>query len=437
MEVCPMRKKTFLGMLIFLILFVPLLMAQTISHQPYGISTPKWYGYSSGAPASYYLAAPTLSANDTACGIAATQTLTNKTLTAPTLTTPIIASLYQDAAKTKLMTVPDTASDTLSAIAATQTLTNKTLTTPIIASLYQDAGKTKLMTLPDTASDTLVTLAAEQTLTTKTLTTPIIASLYQDAGKTQLMTLPNTASDTLVALAAEQTLTTKTLTTPIIASLYQDAGKTKLMTVPDTASDTLVALAAEQTLTTKTLTSPTVNGGVHTGITLNNSASGKVQIPEGTPVNAVAAVGTLTIGAQPTLEQTFVVATQTFTWKESRSQAGEVTQGADAPAAVANAVTAINADLAGVVLASDGEGDTVVVTAVTKGTSGNAIIFTEACDNITIDGEGTLGGTTPGVDGTVGSANEVLSDGSYLYLAIAANTVADNNWRRVALGSAY
>ena len=348
-----MRKKTFFGMLIFLILFVPLLMAQTISHQPYGISTPKWYGYSSGAPASYYLAAPTLSANDTACGIAATQTLTNKTLTAPTLTTPIIASLYQDAAKTKLMTVPDTASDTLCAIAAQQTFTNKTLTTPIIASLYQDAGKTKLMTLPDTASDTLV------------------------------------------------------------------------------------ALAAQQTLTTKTLTSPTVNGGTHTGITLNNSASGKVQIPEGTPVNAIAAVGTMTIGAQPTLEQTFVVATQTFTWKESRSQAGEVTQGADAPAAVANAVTAINADLAGVVLASDGEGDTVVVTAVTKGTSGNAIIFTEACDNITIDGEGTLGGTTPGVDGTVGSANEVLSDGSYLYLAIAANTVADNNWRRVALGSAY
>jgi hypothetical protein len=53
-----------------------------------------------------------------------------------------------------------------------QTLTNKTLTTPIIASMYQDAGKTKLMTLPNTASDTLVTLAATQTLTGKTLTAP-------------------------------------------------------------------------------------------------------------------------------------------------------------------------------------------------------------------------------------------------------------------------
>ncbi len=51
----------------------------------------------------------------------------NIALTTPTLTTPIIASIYQDAGKTKLMTLPNTASDTLAAIAATQTLTNKTI----------------------------------------------------------------------------------------------------------------------------------------------------------------------------------------------------------------------------------------------------------------------------------------------------------------------
>lgn len=55
-----------------------------------------------------------------------------------------------------------------------ETLTNKTLTTPVIASIYQDAGKTKLMTLPNSASDTLVTLAATQTITGKTLTSPKI-----------------------------------------------------------------------------------------------------------------------------------------------------------------------------------------------------------------------------------------------------------------------
>jgi hypothetical protein len=55
-----------------------------------------------------------------------------------------------------------------------QTLTNKTLTTPVIASFYQDAGKTKLMTTPNTASDTLAAIAATQTLTNKTLTSPVL-----------------------------------------------------------------------------------------------------------------------------------------------------------------------------------------------------------------------------------------------------------------------
>lgn len=59
-------------------------------------------------------------------------------------------------------------------LATTQTLANKTLTTPVIASFYQDAAKTKLMTTPDTASDTLVTLAATQVLTNKRLTSPKI-----------------------------------------------------------------------------------------------------------------------------------------------------------------------------------------------------------------------------------------------------------------------
>lgn len=99
-------------------------------------------------------------------------------------------------------------------LTSAQTLTNKTLTTPVVASFYQDAGKTKLMTTPNTASDTLTAIAATQTLTNKTLTTPVVASVYQDAGKTKLMTVPDTASDTLAAIAAIQTFTNKTLTSP-------------------------------------------------------------------------------------------------------------------------------------------------------------------------------------------------------------------------------
>jgi hypothetical protein len=59
-------------------------------------------------------------------------------------------------------------------LAGTQTLINKTLTTPIVASLYQDAGKTKLMTVPNVASDTFAMLGATQTMVNKTLTSPTI-----------------------------------------------------------------------------------------------------------------------------------------------------------------------------------------------------------------------------------------------------------------------
>jgi len=52
------------------------------------------------------------------------------------------------------------------------TLTNKTLTAPIISTLYQDAGKTKTITMP-AATDTLVGKATTDTLTNKTLTSPV------------------------------------------------------------------------------------------------------------------------------------------------------------------------------------------------------------------------------------------------------------------------
>ena len=100
-------------------------------------------------------------------------TTNTKTMTNKTLTTPVIGSIYTDATKDKLMSLPDTASDTLAAIAATQTLTNKTLTTPVLSSFYQDAGKTLLVTVPAT-TDTLATLNGAETLANKTLTSPIV-----------------------------------------------------------------------------------------------------------------------------------------------------------------------------------------------------------------------------------------------------------------------
>jgi hypothetical protein len=55
-------------------------------------------------------------------------------------------------------------------LVGTETLTNKTLVTPVISTMYKDAAKTKLMTVPDVASDTFVVLDAIQKLTNKDLT---------------------------------------------------------------------------------------------------------------------------------------------------------------------------------------------------------------------------------------------------------------------------
>ena len=103
----------------------------------------------------------------------------------------------------------------------------------------------------------------------------------------------------------------------------------------------------------------------------------------------------------------------------------------------ANAVTAIalaiTNDASAVVTAVDGAGDTVVLTAKVKGVVGDAITTTTDLANGAF-AAGTLGS---GVNGTVGAARQVLVDSSYLYFAIAVNTIADANWRRIALGSAF
>ena len=65
-------------------------------------------------------------------------------------------------------------------LTGTQTLTNKTLTTPVLASFYQDVARAKLMTTPNTASDTLAAIAATQTLTNKRIT-PRVVTTTDDA----------------------------------------------------------------------------------------------------------------------------------------------------------------------------------------------------------------------------------------------------------------
>lgn len=119
-----------------------------------------------------------------------------------------------------------------------------------------------------------------------------------------------------------------------------------------------------------------------------------------TDAAAVAAKGTITMTGVATENETFVIGTQTFTWKAARSGVGEVTVGATAAAACTNIVTAVGLDLA-TVTAALGAPNTVIITAVTAGIVGNTIDFTESSTNMAMDdyGGGHLGGTQAGVDG--------------------------------------
>ncbi|MEA3227208.1 MAG: hypothetical protein U9Q07_14760 [Planctomycetota bacterium] len=114
---------------------------------------------------------------------------------------------------------------------------------------------------------------------------------------------------------------------------------------------------------------------------------------------------------------------------------GTTAAGADCTAAnaVTALVTSVTANDTEGVGAADGAGDTVDLTADTKGTAANSIATTEAMAN------GSFGAVTleSGVDGTVGAQWDMKVDSSYLYVCIATNTIADANWRRVSLGTAY
>lgn len=125
----------------------------------------------------------------------------------------------------------------------------------------------------------------------------------------------------------------------------------------------------------------------------------------------------------------------------------DVLIGANASDTIDNLIAAINAAAGegttygtgttaqGDVTAAAGGGDTMDITAAVKGVAGNAIAKAE--DNTNMDWDGVGAVLTGGIDGTVGVLNEMCVDASYIYHAIAANTIADTNWRRVTLGSAY
>lgn len=140
---------------------------------------------------------------------------------------------------------------TVAGVSEAQTFTNKTLTTPVIASFYQDAAKTKLMTVPAVASDTLVTLAASQTLTNKTLTAPVLGGSVTGT----------------YTLAGTPTITSPAISSPTISGSPTAAGSTwtDLGTVTTAAFTTITNLGS--------VTTADMNGGTIDGVTIGGASA--------------------------------------------------------------------------------------------------------------------------------------------------------------------
>lgn len=178
------------------------------------------------------------------------------------------------------------------------------------------------------------------------------------------------------------------------------------------------------------------------GTMLYELQMGDFYLEEGTaPVNGVASQGTLTFSDVVADGQTVTIGTDVYEFDTDASVTEgnilvDVSGGVTASAAVTALVAKITSDGDGTYSAVDGAGDTVVVTAATKGVAGDLIATTETCTNGEWDAV-TLGTTTAGVDGTVGTENDIYRDDSYLYVCIGTQTIADNNWRRISIGSVY
>jgi hypothetical protein len=182
------------------------------------------------------------------------------------------------------------------------------------------------------------------------------------------------------------------------------------------------------------------------------SVLSKVSIPSGTPVNAVRAQGTLTVtggGNQIANNDTVTLDVKTYTFKTVLTPSeGEVLIGANDTAALLNLKNALNltgtpgtdyscAAAHPTVSGLSSDATTLIARALVAGVAGNSIASTEVSAELSWDGTGTLGATVLGVDGTVGSAREMLADSSYFYYCTTANSLSGANWRRVSLGSAY
>ncbi len=195
-----------------------------------------------------------------------------------------------------------------------------TFTTPVIASFYQDAGLTKLMTTPNVASDTLVTLAAAQTLTSKTLTSPTINGTIATTG----LTLPAVTLSGAVAGGA-QTISNANVTVGASRTLDVSAGTLTLadnQISGDKVEGGTIAATTITTLSTTTINAHALGGNMTVGeyaIVLDASLSGDETW------SGITELGTM--GYAATVGDLMYLAVADTKWEKAKADAAATSKG--------------------------------------------------------------------------------------------------------------
>jgi len=156
------------------------------------------------------------------------------------------------------------------------------------------------------------------------------------------------------------------------------------------------------------------------------------------PVNAQFASEILTMDTQPTVGKFIVIGTRTYviTTDGTAAAEGEIDEGAD----IADFKTLLLRALDGTdvwetanaeVTYTAWVGDTLLLKAPVRGVIGNTVITTMT--EVGGANDFPTATLTGGVDGTVGEIGTTIFSATTMYIAKAANTIADANWRAIPL----
>lgn len=194
-----------------------------------------------------------------------------------------------------------------------------------------------------------------------------------------------------------------------------------------------------------------INGAAGVGTTYSTGTVASTQVTVAAGDGDIMAVTAITAGDEGNLiaTTTDIVdaswANTTLTGGEGVEEAYDVLIGVSAEASIDNLVAAINgAEGAGTtygtgtvahpsVLAAKANASTMSATAKVKGVAGNSIAIAEDGDDLSWAAGATA--LTGGINGVVGAKGQLYFDTSFIYLATAANTIADANWKKASIAT--